>query len=488
MARVAWSFGPFHLDERSHVLSREGERVPITDRQARVLLTLASHAGTLLSKDVLVVAGWGDVSVTDNSVEKAISLLRRALGCRPDGGPYIETVARRGYRFVGDVHRVAARESPAAIDALLVPPRIWQDGRVALETLACAQVPAAQRAFRQILSLSPDDAPAHVGLATACAFQFESTRVDLRPDTDALTEARRHADEACRLDSESAEAWATLAFVLSSAGEADRAVAAARRAVSLEPTNWRHALRLAVVSWGDVRLRAATRTLQLLPGLGLAHWLAATVHVARQAFEAAMRELDAGIAAQQAQQGSAPRFGAVGLHWLRGLVQLSLGDYVASCEAFQRELAFERAGHLYSRECCANTWYALGALHARTSARDEALAAFDEALRRVEGHPLALAAKAVLVGDMPGPTRDADHQDSPVGLPWVAPLDAALAQAVRQAWAGYPDRAAAVVQAMLSAVAPGSAGWQLPIEPMLNPSAHPPHWTPVLTLVRNRAA
>ena len=81
------------------------------------------------------------------------------------------------------------------------------------------------------------------------------------------------------------EAWATLGFILDRTGHRADALAASRMAVTLEPDNWRHHLRLGYVSWGEERLREARRTLALLPGFPLAHWLAATVHVARQAFD-----------------------------------------------------------------------------------------------------------------------------------------------------------------------------------------------------------
>ena len=73
---------------------------------------------------------------------------------------------------------------------------------------------------------------------------------------------------------QSAEAWATLGFVLDRTGDHVDAVAASRRAVTLEPDNWRHHFRLAFVTWGEERLRAARRTLALFPGFPLAHWLA----------------------------------------------------------------------------------------------------------------------------------------------------------------------------------------------------------------------
>ena len=71
---------------------------------------------------------------------------------------------------------------------------------------------------------------------------------DLSGNVQILTEALRgaavHARDACRLDAASGEAWATLAFVLSRAGVQADAIAAGRRAVSLEPDNWRHAVRI----------------------------------------------------------------------------------------------------------------------------------------------------------------------------------------------------------------------------------------------------
>jgi DNA-binding winged helix-turn-helix (wHTH) protein len=488
VARGALIFGPFQLDERTHVLCRDGERVVLGDRAAALLWMLASAAGTVVSKDALVTAGWSDVAVTDNSVEQAISILRRVLGPRPDGRPYIETVPRRGYRFVDDVQRVIARESDAGLDALLAPHRAWVEGRAALESLAIPDVLAAKEAFARALAVLPDYTPAHIGLANACAFLFESTRADPSPDRAALEEALRHAREGCRLDPESAEAWATLAFVLHRSGAAPEALASARRAVSLEPENWRHQLRLAIVSWGDERLRSAHRTRHLLPGLALTHWLAATVHVARQAFDAAEHELDAGCAAQDLQDGGSRRFNAVGLHWLRGLLCLQQGNETRAAEAFQRELSFNTSGHLYQRECQANTWYALGALSLRRGAREEAIDAFEQALRSVPGHRPAMVGKAVLTDMKGGAGLDGDIDRGCTGPESVtASVEVAGAAAVRHALNGQHERAAGLVHDALRIAPAGSHGWLIPVEPLLMASAHPTHWTRVFTLLRNRA-
>src|SRR5439155_8279880 len=157
-------------------------------------------------------------------------------------------------------------------------------------------------------------------------------------DVLALQQAGHHAREGCRLDASSGEAWSTLAFVLHRRGDAPEAIAAARKAVMLDPDNWRHYLRLAFVSWGEERLRAAQRVLTLCPGLALPYWFAGTVFVARQAFDAALDELRAGCASQDAQRTDTGRFKAVGLHLLHGLVPAAQGSDAGALEQFTREL------------------------------------------------------------------------------------------------------------------------------------------------------
>ena len=486
---TTYSFGPYRLEPGARRLLRDGELVPLGDHQFNVLVHLVSHAGSVVSKNGLIETAWQGVAVTDNSLAQAISGLRRTLGALPGGDAYIQTVARTGYRFAAEVSRMARRESDETLDALLAPHRAWLEGRAALETLAAGHVAFARQAFERVLETSPDYAPAHVGLANACAFRFEATRADERPETDALARAVGHAGEACRLDAASGEAWATRGFVLHRAGQREQALAASRRAVSLEPENWRHHLRLGLVSWGEERLGAAARTLHLLPGIALAHWLAATVYVARQAFESAERELDAGAAAQDGQSEGTERFGAVGLHWLRGLVRLHRGDPQAARDAFERELSFEDSGHLYARECCANTWYAIAALDVRAGHNAEAARAIDEALQRVAGHLPSLAIQMVLPNSGDGAVTRASFDARIAGLSGRGEqVEAAIAVALREALSGRSHGAAGLVQNALATASPGSAGWIVPVEPLLQVSAHQDVWARVLATLRNRAA
>lgn len=481
--RSGFAFGSFQLDPERKQLFRDGEPLVLPARFVDILTALVAHAGQIVSKEQLTDVGWGLTAVTDDSLKHAIASLRRTIG--PE---LIETQARRGYRFVGAVTRTERRESDAALDALLAPHRAWIEGRAALETLEGLQIPHAREVFEGVLAVAPDQASAHVGLANARVFQFEMTRADATPDRQALADAEHHAREACRLDPGYGEAWATLGFVLERTGHPTDARAALRRAVMLEPDNWRHHMRLSYGSWGEERLRASRRTLALLPEFPLAHWLAATVHVARQSFVEADRELQAGLAAQARQSASGTRFGGVALHWLSGLLHLSAGDDDQALECFGRELANESHGLLYTRECCANTDYAIGALHLRRGRDAEAAAAFERALQRMPHHPLARLGLARTRGATALVAAAAEMASRAATVPPSSAIDAALVHAVVLVLSGHPVEAAARVNMALGAAAPGQGGWLLPIEPLLHVPAHPDLWAEALTRLGARAA
>jgi hypothetical protein len=163
---------------------------------------------------------------------------------------------------------------------------------------------------------------------------------------------------------------------------------------------------------------------------------------------------------------------------LRGLISLAHGEQEAALVAFERELASEREGHLYGRECCANTWYAIGALRLQRGERAAAAAAFHEAVARVAVHPLARLGLAVL-----GASGVAAKQPVP-----PASVEGAVGHAIALAFAGKHPDAATIVEAALAAAPPGSAGWLLPVEPMLRVSSYPDVWASALARLRTRAA
>jgi DNA-binding winged helix-turn-helix (wHTH) protein len=483
---MTYSFGPFQLDAPSRRLRRGSAVVVIPDRQVDVLLQLLARAGQVVSKDALIAAAWHDVAVTDNSLEQAVSALRRTLGTpEGDAKSYIETLARRGYRFAVPVTVTPSRHSDEALAALLAPYRALADGRAALETLDREAVARACRVFEEMVAASPDYAPAHLGLANAFALAGESVRAESGSDASAHDRALHHAAEACRLEPASGEAWATLSVLCHQSRDHARATAAAQRAAALEPDNWRHHLRLAYVSGGEARLRAAHRVLKLLPDFPFAHWLAASVHVARQAFDQAEHELRAGAAAQDRQPDDAP-FKGVGLHLLLGLVQLATGNEDGAIQQFERELTFKAANHIYGREAGANAWCALAAVHLRHARRADADAALARAIDAVGGHVVAVAARAALSHDETAraelTTRLAELRTR------GAHVEAAVAEGVAATLAGAPADAVRVVHAELERASGGGVGWSIPVEPFLDVRSHYVHWQPVLTLLRSRSA
>ena len=98
-----YEFGHFRLDAAEHVLRRDGEAVAVPPKAFALLLVLVERHGHLLEKEELLKLTWPDTFVEEANLSYNISLLRKALGDGEDGQRFIETVPKRGYRFVGKV-------------------------------------------------------------------------------------------------------------------------------------------------------------------------------------------------------------------------------------------------------------------------------------------------------------------------------------------------------------------------------------------------
>jgi eukaryotic-like serine/threonine-protein kinase len=114
-----YAFGPFRLDSEKRILVRDGVPVPLGPKVAETLLVLVENAGRLVEKDELMQRVWPDAFVEEGNLNKNIFLLRKLLGEWSGGREYIETVPKRGYRFVAPVEEVthaevAARSEPSA--------------------------------------------------------------------------------------------------------------------------------------------------------------------------------------------------------------------------------------------------------------------------------------------------------------------------------------------------------------------------------------
>ncbi|HKS26991.1 MAG TPA: winged helix-turn-helix domain-containing protein [Pyrinomonadaceae bacterium] len=105
--RPVYQFGPFRLMADDRVLLRGQDRVHLTEKVFNILLLLVQSSGHLVTKEQLMASVWGDSIVEENNLTVSVSTLRKALGQGQDGGEqYIETVSKRGYRFVGLVREI----------------------------------------------------------------------------------------------------------------------------------------------------------------------------------------------------------------------------------------------------------------------------------------------------------------------------------------------------------------------------------------------
>jgi DNA-binding winged helix-turn-helix (wHTH) protein/tetratricopeptide (TPR) repeat protein len=105
---VVKEFPPFRLDDVDQSLWREGRRIRLTPKAYALLHYLVEHAGTLVTQEDLLEALWPDTFVQPEVLKSQILDVRAALGDRPKNPSFIETVPRRGYRFIAPVSEVSA--------------------------------------------------------------------------------------------------------------------------------------------------------------------------------------------------------------------------------------------------------------------------------------------------------------------------------------------------------------------------------------------
>jgi DNA-binding winged helix-turn-helix (wHTH) protein/Flp pilus assembly protein TadD len=103
-----FEFGPFRVDARRRLVWRAGVLLDVPPKAVELLVALVGEAGEVVSKDELLRQVWPDTFVEEANLSVNVSILRKALGEQADGQPYIQTLARRGYRFLGQVTSAAA--------------------------------------------------------------------------------------------------------------------------------------------------------------------------------------------------------------------------------------------------------------------------------------------------------------------------------------------------------------------------------------------
>jgi tetratricopeptide (TPR) repeat protein len=312
-------------------------------------------------------------------------------------------------------------------------------------------------------------------MAAAMFRMFEATRSTALPDRSQLAMADHHASEACRMSPSNPDAWGTLTLVRNRQGRYEEAVAAARHAVALAPTGGLHYLRLAAVTWGEERIRSARRTITWNPEMALAHVLIATVHIARGHLDAALEELQVGCAKWDMQTLGQTKVDSIGLHWLRGLVLLALGDQMKAEADFEHEILTADTRYVDGREAQANSAYALGAVRLQPALGNGVTPAPYEVLKELPSHPTVVSGI---------------FTSTPGGAELTAtlnPVDEAMMKGIRLALQHRHDDAARQCREAIASAPPGGAGWLLPVEPLLNMSAQPEAWAATMFALRQRA-
>ena len=112
------SFGSFRLDTANHCLWRDAERVSITPKAYDVLCHLVENSGRLVTPNEMLEAIWTDTYVNPEVLRKYILEIRKALGDKPDAPQFVETVPKRGYRFIAPVCAKAELATVHAAEAI----------------------------------------------------------------------------------------------------------------------------------------------------------------------------------------------------------------------------------------------------------------------------------------------------------------------------------------------------------------------------------
>jgi len=131
MSTRYYEFGPFQIDRLNHALRRDGKNIPLKPKVFDTLLLLVENHGRVVDKDEMLQRLWPDTVVEESNLSQNVYLLRRVLEEETDGQRYIETVPKRGYRFVATVTEVETEQRRMSMIQTRTP-RLWKPGIAAL--------------------------------------------------------------------------------------------------------------------------------------------------------------------------------------------------------------------------------------------------------------------------------------------------------------------------------------------------------------------
>jgi len=127
-----YQFGPYRIDAGERLLHRGQELISLPPKALDTLLVLLDSAGRMVDKGDLMKAIWPDTFVEEGALTRNISLLRKALDDAGDEPRYIETIPKRGYRFIAPVQAGPLRSKGMETAAPVLPPQpskaSWKTG------------------------------------------------------------------------------------------------------------------------------------------------------------------------------------------------------------------------------------------------------------------------------------------------------------------------------------------------------------------------
>jgi len=263
-------FDGWTLHRRAGELVCDGRSIRLQSQPLRILEELLAHPGELVTREELIAKLWPQGVVDfDTALNSAMRRLRTALDDHAETPRYIETIPRRGYRFVGKLD--APQAAAAAISPPAVSHRPWLLAAMALLVAAAiafslgldprstgasqdsanpqaqelylraghflqrrgqGDLERARRYFEDSLALDPEFAEAWSGLASA---YWISTAEGELPSDAGLTRVREAAEQAIKLDATLAEAHVRLANYWRASGDPRRADGHLQTAMTLEP-------------------------------------------------------------------------------------------------------------------------------------------------------------------------------------------------------------------------------------------------------------
>lgn len=122
MSDGIFQFGTFELNKRSGELRKNGARIKVQEQPFQILVLLLEHPGEIVGREEIRSRLWPDNTFVDfdNAISSAVRKLREALNDNADTPRFIETVARRGYRFIGSKVVAAPTAKPRHITAAAI--------------------------------------------------------------------------------------------------------------------------------------------------------------------------------------------------------------------------------------------------------------------------------------------------------------------------------------------------------------------------------